>query len=522
MADKIFINGVVRSMVPGREPAQALAVTGSQIDAIGSAAEVMALRGPGTEVIDLEGRCLLPGFHDSHVHLTQHGFELSQLRLDEVGTLEEAVDLVAERVDSMAPGRWLLGAGFSLQRWGVDSLHRRDLDRVSSHHPVLLRSQDHHGAWANTAALKAAAVGSHTPDPPHGTIVRDADGTPTGMLLERAFEPLRNAAPKPDRSAIRAALVRAATHLGSLGVTTVHHMAFEPVDQWRELALAASDSDYPLRVWACVPHEDIEHAAAVGLATGQGGANFAVGGAKFFADGALGSRTAWMLDPYLDRGGLGVAVDGPDTLSERVPKAIAAGLVPVVHAIGDAAVRAVVDALEAQQSVWRSLGMRPRIEHAQHVHPDDVGRLGSMGLIASMQPIHLTFDATSIRAGLSDRLERAYPMRSLKAAGATLVFGSDTPVADPDVFVGLRAACRRLGRDGPPLTSDESLGPDEALAAYTRDAAYAIGRERRSGQLRPGYDADLVLLSHDPVDGLDDLEVAWTVKAGRFSHGGPS
>ena len=294
-------------------------------------------------------------------------------------------------------------------------------------------------------------------------------------------------------------------------------MAYEPPIFWRALAKRASDRAYPLRVWACIPHEDIEHAVAIGLATGQGGDRFQVGGAKFFADGALGSRTAWMLDPY-PTGGHGVAVDDPEVLAERIPLALEAGLAPVIHAIGDAANRAVLDALAALRSRWGTKGLRPRIEHAQHLHPDDVPRFGSLGIVASVQPAHLPFDAPSIRQLLGDRIGRAYPWRTLEATGALLAFGSDAPVATPDVFATLRAAVRRIGVDGEPLRKGESLSVDRALAAHTHGAAQAIGWGDRSGQILEGYDADLCVLDHDPLVTLEDLSVMGTVQAGRWTY----
>jgi predicted amidohydrolase YtcJ len=299
-------------------------------------------------------------------------------------------------------------------------------------------------------------------------------------------------------------------------------MAYEQADTWREMARLASEASFPLRLWACIPQEGLEHAVALGLATGQGGEHFAVGGAKFFADGALGSGTAWMLEPYAGGTNRGMEVHGPEELRTRFPLAIEAGLVPVTHAIGDAANRAVLDALEASRSLWEGAGMRPRIEHAQHVAQADIPRFGDLGLIASMQPIHLTFDMNTIRSTLPDRTARAYAMKSLSQAGARLAFGSDTPVASPDVVAGLRAACYRTNHQGNVLTPSEQVTAGEALAAYTRDAAAAIGWEHRSGQLRPGFDADLVIVSHDPRKSLDDLEVLATMKAGSWTYRKPS
>ncbi|UCH27862.1 MAG: amidohydrolase [Trueperaceae bacterium] len=520
MADILFVNGLVLTQEDHTPEAQALALRQGRIVAVGASAELRRLAGAQTKVIDLDGRCLLPGFHDSHVHLGQYGFELSQVELDGTATMEEGLARVAERAAQLPKGQWLLGSGFALQRWGRTSVSKTDLDAVSRDHPMLLTSQDHHSSWANTLALEKAEVNRLTRDPPNGRLVRDASGEPTGLLLEHATALVRRAIPKPSRDEIRAALRQAGERLASYGITTVHHMAYEPADNWREMASLASEATFPLRLWACIPQEELEHALALGLATGQGGEHFAVGGAKFFTDGALGSGTAWMLEPYANSANYGMEVHGPEVLRARFPLAIEAGLVPVTHAIGDAANRSVLDALEATRSLWQGVGMRPRIEHAQHVSRDDIARFGDLGLIASMQPVHLTFDMDVIRNALPGRASRAYAMRSLSDAGALLAFGSDTPVASPDVVVGLKAACHRANSQGEVLTPAERLSPKEALAAYTRDAAAAIGWEHRSGRLRPGFDADLVIVSHDPRESLDGLEVLSTMKAGRWTYRG--
>ena len=518
-ATLILLPARVRTQDPSRPTAEAIAIVGSRIAAVGARDEVLAWRGARTQVIDLPGATLLPGIHDAHVHLTQHGLELSQVPLHDAPTLAEGVARVARAAAAAQPGAWILGAGFALQRWGVATLDKRDLDRVAPHHPVLLRSQDHHSAWANSAALALAGITAATPDPLHGVIVRDAHGEPTGLLLELALNLVREHVPAPTPADLSAALDAAAADFASRGVTTVHHMAAEPPAYWRALASKASRADgtaYPLRVWAAIPHADLEHAEAIGLAGGQGGDHFMVGGAKFFADGALGSRTAWTLDPYPD-GGVGVAVDGPQVMRERFAVAARAGFAPVIHAIGDAANRATLDALEATAEVWRAAGLRPRIEHVQHLHPDDAPRLAALGVIASFQPIHLTFDAPSVRSLFPNHLDRAYRMLDLLQRGAPLAFGSDTPVASPDVFAGLRAATTRWAVDGAPLGPDQAIGIEAALAAYTRGAAYAIQREQRSGVIRVGADADAVALDHDPVEGLDGLRVELTVMDGHVT-----
>lgn len=528
-ADTLFL-GSVLTMDYLRPRAAAVAVRGGKVLAVGDAAELHPLTGPDTNVVHVGGGCLLPGFHDAHVHLVSLGMELRQVDLTNAATLDDALAAVREGAQAARPGAWVHGAGFALQRWGLATLGRTEadaLERAAGGLPVRLVSQDHHSAWVSREALRRAGIDAATPDPEHGVIVRDEEGQPTGLLLERAVGLLDGAMPEETRADREGAVRAAAEHFASLGITSVHHMAFDDAGRFRAMATAASDDGYPVRVWACLPHQDIERAAALGIATGHGGDTFRIGGAKFFADGALGSRTAWMLEPYggdhgeAARYGVGIAVDGPEVLAERVPLAIEAGLAPVVHAIGDRAVRAVLDVFEATAERWRAAGLRPRVEHAQHVHPDDVARFGRLGLVASMQPTHITFDVESVHDLLEDRVDRAYPMRSLARAGAHLAFGSDTPVAPADVFVGLRAASRRASRSGTRLGPAESISPDAALAAYTTGAAFAIGAEGRSGALREGYDADLTIVSHDPTVTLDGLEVLATVKGGRFTYRAP-
>lgn len=520
-ADTIFL-GSVLTMDPLRPRAEGLAVKDGRVLAVGSVGEIHAMAGPGTEVVELAGACLLPGFHDAHVHLTGYGLALGQLDLASADTFEAALEHITAHAAKLPQGAWLRGSGIALNTWGLATIGDREaaaLEAAVGGRPALIDSQDHHSSWANRAVLDMAGIGPATPSPDDGRVELGESGRPTGLLLEEARELLRGVVPKYSRAELREALRSAGERFASLGVTTVHHMAAEPPEYFREMALVASDDAYPLRVWACVPQQQLEAAASLGLATGIGGANLTVGGAKFFADGALGSKTAWMLEPYAGSDQVGIAVDTPEVLAERVPMAISAGLTPVVHAIGDAATRAVVAAFAAARDQLAEAGLRPRLEHAQHMHHDDVVRAGELGLVASLQPIHLTFDVAGIQAVLPDRVERAYPMRSLAKAGARLAFGSDAPVASPDVFVGLRAACRRAAPTGDRLNPHEALSPDQALAAYTSGAAYAIGREDSSGMLRAGFDADMVILSHDPLVGLDGLGVVATLKGGRLSFG---
>lgn len=518
MNDILFFGGSILTQDEKAPQVEAVLVRGERIAFVGSLAQAEAQASLQAERVDLAGRALLPGFHDAHVHLTQHGLDLARLRLIDTQTLGEALEAVAARTQAQEPGTWIEGSGLSMSRWNVSELDKRDLDAVSPHHPVVLRSQDGHSVWANSLALERAGIHRDSLDPENGVYERNVSGELTGRLLELATKVISEAIPEPTEAELQEALGRAGEHLASLGITTVHHMAYEPTRNWRQLALAASREDFPLRVWACIDQQHIELMDELGVATGQGGSRFTVGGAKFFADGALGSLTAWMLEPYSGTDTTGITIHGPDTLAERYPKALEAGLTLVTHAIGDAANRAVLDALEATRDLWQEKGLRPRLEHAQHLHPDDVPRFADLGIPVSLQPIHLTFDAKRIGELLAERQNGAYRTRALLEAGAVLAFGSDTPVADPDVILGLRAACTRRAVDGTVLNLDEALSVEDALAAYTRGAAYAISREERSGQLCQGFDADLVVVSHDPRDGLDGLEVTGTMLAGSWTY----
>lgn len=522
---ELLFHGTILTMNPQQPRAEAILVRGEKIVFVGSLTDARAQAAPNVTDIALGERTLLPGFHDAHVHLTQHGVELSDVNLHATHTLEDALDAVADAARATPKGDWLRGAGFLLSRYGVDSVSKHDLDRVAPEHPVFLKSKDHHSVWVNSLALARARVTADTPDPAHGVIVKDSAGQPSGLLLERADVLITKAMPALTDAELRAAAHAAAHDLAKLGITSVHHMAADPsAGYFRALASAASHDDFPLSVWACIAQEKLEHARALGLSSGQGGSRFCVGGAKFFADGALGSLTAWMLEPYHQKTTRGMPVHGPDVLQERIPLAIDAGFAPVIHAIGDAANRAVLDALEASYDQWQAAGLRPRIEHVQHLHPDDVARFAELGVIASIQPCHLVFDAASIAALLPHRLHHATPNRTLLEHGTVLAFGSDTPVATADIVgVGLPAACSRYARDGGTgdgvvIGADQTLDIHDALYAYTAGAAYAAGWDADTGSLEAGKAADLVLLSHDPTVTLEHLSVTATMHAGQWTY----
>src|SRR5690606_1087543 len=289
-ADTIFF-GSVLTIDPDAPRAEGVAVRGDRIVAVGPASDLHALAGPYTRVIELGGRCLLPGFHDAHVHYTRHGLELTRLDLSGARTFNEALDLLRAWSERLGPDEWVRGSGFALNTWGLATIGRAEsdaLDAAVGGRRTVLDSQDHHSSWSSRAVLELAGITADTASPPEGVIERDSHGVPTGLLAEKAMSLTRGVIPQPTSAELRAALTSAARHFSSLGVTTVHHMAAEPPEYFRELALAATEEAHGVRVWACVPQEVLESAADIGLVSGMGGRNFQLGGAKFFADGALG------------------------------------------------------------------------------------------------------------------------------------------------------------------------------------------------------------------------------------------
>lgn len=516
--DIIFYNGTILTMDNAKPTVEAILIRCDKILALGKKNDLLLLASPDLKIIDLKGSCLMPGFHDSHVHLTYHGFSLDHLNLEETQTKAEALALVAKRAREVENGSLIMGAGYLLSRWGETELNKKDLDEVAPNNPAILRSQDYHSSWVNSLALKNAGIDRTTANPEYGEIVKDSNGDLTGVLLEHAYDLVSEKLPMPSDQDIVKALDIAANDLASYGITTVHHMAYEPAQFWKILALKASRDDYPLRVWACIDQDRIEAAAEIGLATSQGGNNFQIGGAKFFADGALGSMTSHMLEPFVNTNNYGTEVHGYEVLIDKFPKAIAAGLVPVIHAIGDAANRAVLNALEKTKSLWQAKNMRPRIEHAQHLDKQDIRRFAKLGVIASMQPIHIRFDAKTAINLLRTRAKNMHNWRSLVDSGAKLAFGSDTPVAIPNVIEALKTGLDRRSENGETLYFEQALTIDELLKGYTQNAAYAINWEHRSGQLKPDYDADFVVLSDSPYEGLDDLSIVATMKAGVWTY----
>jgi predicted amidohydrolase YtcJ len=485
-----------------RPVVEALAVAGEWILAAGPADELAAAF-PRARRIDLGGRTVLPGLTDSHVHLLAYGLQLRRLDLRETRSLSAAVRMVAAAADAAPPGSWVLGGGWDRNRWTEGRWPTRDdLDPVSAGRPVALASRDGHLLWVNSAALARAGIGPETPDPPGGVIVRDAAGRPTGLLKEQARVAVQAAADRPDPAALRAALQEATAAAHRLGLVGAHSMVRD--GPWPEalatLQEARRDGTLRLRVWITIPLDHLERAAALGMRTGLGDHWLRVGGVKIYADGTLGSQTASMLEPYEGQpGNTGIAVHSTEALQELVGRAVAGGLWPTVHAIGDRANREVLDVFAAHHEAARRSGVRFRLEHVQLLHPADLPRLAALGVVASMQPVHCTSDRDIADRYWGARSRTAYAWRSLRQQGTVLAFGSDAPVETLDPWQGLYAAVTRRRPDDPrpPWHPEEAITVEEALRAYTVGAAYASGEEATKGTLTPGRLADFIVVDRD-------------------------
>jgi len=527
LATMVLYNGKVHTMDGAAPQVQAVAIAGNRVLAVGDDAEMRALLAPGGRAIDLGGRTVVPGFIDAHLHFMSYGLSLKQIDLAEVPTLDEALARVAVRAGTTPEGHWLKGRGWDHSLWEGGAFPTREqLDRVAPAHPVFLRRKCGHAGWANSRALALAGITSSTPDPFGGAIDRDpVTGQPTGILKENAMDLVGRLLEEPALEEMTEAIRTATARAHKLGLVGVHTM--EGGDAFGAFQRLEAADELNMRVLMQIPEENLDAAIQTGLRSGFGNERLRIGGVKIFADGALGARTAHMLEPFEgEPDNTGIAVATAEHLKDVIGKASRAGIACFVHAIGDRANREVLDAVEASRRKGEGRHLRHRIEHTQLLHPDDIPRLAQLGVIASMQPIHATQDMLLANNHWGARSAGAYAFRSLLNSGAVLAFGSDSPVEDLNVMKGIHAAVTRRRADGSPGPDgwypEQRLAVASAVHAYTAGAAYASGEETRKGTLSPGKAADLVVLSQDiftvePMAILE-TEVVATMLDGDFVY----
>jgi predicted amidohydrolase YtcJ len=530
-ADLVIVNARVRTLDPKTPDAEAVAVYGNRVAAVGTSAEVRAMAGPRTRVVDANGALVLPGFNDAHVHFLSGGFQLSSVDLRDAATPREFAERIRRFSEKLPQGRWVTGGDWDHERWpnvnGAAPLPTKELiDSFTPDRPVFVNRLDGHMALANSHALKLAGVTRDTPDPPGGQIVRDAKtGEPTGVLKDAAMSHVWKVVPEPSLAekleAARAATAHAAAH----GVTSVQDMsAGADVGVYQTLL---ERGELKTRVYAVSPLPAWERLGRVGVRRAFGSDMLRVGGLKAFADGSLGSTTALFFEPYLDApntSGLpGDEMFPEGEMLKRVQGADAAGLQVMIHAIGDKANDSILTIFEQVEKQNGARDRRFRIEHAQHIRAQDIPRFARGRVVASMQPYHCIDDGRWAEKRIGrERAKGTYAFRSLLDAGAVLAFGSDWSVAPLDPVLGIYAAVTRRtldGRNPRGWVPEQKITIEEAVRAFTVGSAYAEFAEQVKGTITPGKLADLVILSEDvfKIDpaAIEQVRVRMTVVDGR-------
>jgi len=514
---------------PARPWAESVAVRGEQILAVGGRRELDDLRGPRTQVFDMEGSLLLPGFTESHIHFIELALRGTQLDVTGARSAAEVAESVRayrelpENPGAANSGAWIRGGGWSVDRWtDAAAPHKALLDAVAPDLPVALDGKELHSLWLNSAALHRAGITAATGDVPGGVIDRDSTGEPTGILRDNAVTLAQRVYPPPELRQTMAAVRSSIPALWRTGIVAIHN-ANDTLDG---LALRTYEGlhcrrELHVRVLQHIPAGNLAHARAIGLRSGLGDAWLRIGGIKMFADGALGSRTALMQQPYVgEPGHWGVATLDPEEMLEQALLASASGLSLTIHAIGDRANHDVLDVLaevrlqETAHPLRRDEPLRHRIEHVQCIDFADLPRLAQLNIIGSVQPIHATSDMVMLDAHWGgERARRSYAFRSLLRSGARLVFGSDGPIEPHAPLAGIHAAVTRRRADGSPGAAgwqgQERVEVSDAIDAYTRWPAYAAREEDYRGSISPGKLADLVMLSRD-IFTIDPMEILAT------------
>jgi predicted amidohydrolase YtcJ len=533
MVQRILHNGHIVTLNTQQPYASALAIDFGRVVAIGRDEDILLLQKPHTIIENLAGKTLIPGLTDAHIHWEWLSRALQSVDLFEVPSKAEAITRVAERVAKTAQGDWVTGRGWTQDLWvGGAFPTAEDLDNVAPDNPCYFSAKSGHAAWVNSKALERCGITPSTSDPEGGQIVRDSQGIPTGILLESAMKLVEDHIPNPTGEQLADAMHHAQSLALQAGITGIHD--FDNPSCLYALQILRERGDLAIRVTKQINQKWLHHAIESGIRSGFGDAWIRFGALKLFADGALGPRTAYMLEPYEgEPNNTGIVVVPKEEMLDYMSRASAAGIASTVHAIGDAAVRDVLDVFEAirQQEAQRGIppqALRHRIEHVQIIHPDDVDRLAKLNIIASMQPIHATSDwEIATRYWGEERCELAYNARKQIDLGARVVFGSDSPVEPFEPLRGISAAVTRQRPDGTPAGGwypDTRLTLDEALHGFTTGAAYATHMEHELGQLRVGYWADAVLLDKDPYaippEELLSLNILGTMVDGIWRFGG--
>ena len=538
-ADLVLTNAKVVTVETGAPDAQAVASRGGRIVAIGSAADMKAHIGPSTQVIDLKGQLVIPGFIEGHGHFSGVGTAKLNLNLMNTTSWDEIVAMVAEKVKTAKPGEWIYGRGWHQEKWttrpnpNVEGFPTHEsLSKVSPNNPVVLTHASGHASFANAKAMELSGVTGKTPNPAGGDFLKDASGNPTGLFRETASRLIRTGTGENPTQEERAARARRILELASQeviskGVTSFQDAgsSFADVDLMKTMV---DEGKIQNRLWIMlrVGNAALADNMAKYRMIDYGGGFLTVRAIKHSIDGALGPRGAWLLEPYSDQpGATGHNTTPVATIQETAKLAMQHGYQLCVHAIGDRANRETLDIFEAAfKANPDKKDVRWRVEHAQHLHPNDIPRFGKLGVIASMQGIHCTSDAPYVPARLGDTRaeEGAYVWQKLMGSGALVTNGTDAPVEDVDPIASYYATVSRKLKDGSVFYPAQRMNRMEALRSYTINTARAAFEEDSKGTLKVGKLADMVVLSKDiltiPEDQIPTAQVMYTVVGGKVRY----
>ncbi|MDA2914067.1 amidohydrolase [Acidobacteriia bacterium AH_259_A11_L15] len=530
-ADLVLTNGRIYSVDSHLGWVEALAITQDKIVAVGTSKEIRHWIGPNTEVIDLQGRFVMPGFNDAHVHLALASRQLLNVNLEGTRSIAELQQRIRENLKDFEPGEWIIGGGWDhslLEEKRIPT--RAELDAVSTEHPLFLHRVDWHSAVANSFALQLAGITRETPDPPGGEIVRDAEGEPTGWLKDRALDLVTQIIPPLTLERRKRGTLLVLEQAARYGVTTMQDdsIRFDGWDSYRALRELKEDGKLTARITMMLPFEaPLDRLREMQKEGGTDDPWLKTGPLKAEVDGSGGSLSAAMFEPFAnDPENDGYMKIEPERLRTMVLERDAAGLQMALHAIGDRANRIVLDAYEAASKKNKRRKRRHRIEHVQYLHRDDRDRFRELGVIASMQPCHLLAEIrwTSTILG-PEREYEAYALNSLLNSGAVIALGTDYPVEGLNPLRGIYAAVARQFEEGGPQggwAPEEKISVEDAIQAYTLGSAFAEFEDHRKGTLAPGKLADLIVLSRDltrvPPQEILRTEVVLTVVGGKIVY----
>jgi len=536
MSTILYLNGTIYTMDAAQPRAQALAIDSisGRIVAVGDNDDVHRLATQHSELVDLRGKTVLPGFIDAHIHLLSYAYRAHHIDAGAATSEDEVATLVRQRAAQTPPGQWILGGQWDKNTWpGQQFPTRASLDAVAQGHPVALWTKDGHLLWVNSLALQRAGITAHTPEPANGAILRDGSGEPTGILQEEAATSLvYRVIEAPDPALTRSLVQRALTQLQRSGITTIHDI--EGRDALQLFQQLRDEGALGVRIQMILPRQVLPQLRALGLRAGFGDNLLSLGGIKIFADGTLGSQTAAMLESFEGNpGNFGILTLPEQELKETVSAAAEMGLSIAIHAIGDRAVRIALDGIEQAQrhladhsSNTAPARLRYRLEHVQLITPEDLERMHRLGVIASVQPFHAVADRDIAERYWGKRHRRAYAYRTMQQMGIPLALGSDAPVETFDPLRILHATTLRndpATPQRPPWLPDQALPITQALWSYTLGAAYAGAEEQHKGSLTVGKLGDAVVLREDilnvPQEKMAENAVQATILGGKVVYG---